>query len=353
MKTRILLTALAVVMSMTLSAATPAFLTKLGIKKVNELPDNITQFDKFTDINARQMVKLAPYFFYDPESVNYEDEDDMGSFMIVGYKQLGDYTLVLFNSIYGDMMVNMIGVYDKEGAITDYVNLGAWRDLQFDDYDETLRTGLADVTALSMKFTGDNSFIITRKASQSNLKVFDPEKYNFDDVYTAPMLWTITTDYTYNILPDNGHAMIKKVHKETQGKPGERREVVEQGRDLSYFSYNTFDRLGQLNHYLVANDIDVISEDSDIEEYPSPRSVAMGTLSMWYNQNPDQLFRWLYDNRDDERSTRVVALFEHLYSVSWLDKYDLVQKIEKIADPAVRNYLSRLTSQWGPANAVG
>lgn len=71
-----------------------------------------------------------------------------------------------------------------------------------------------------------------------------------------------------------------------------------------------------------------------------------------FSENPDGLLKWLASHRDLSKN-RVVTIFESLFSEGIVDKYKLYQQIQDMPAGSDKEYLEKLTGQWGVAGAVG
>ena len=325
-----------------------SFLKKLGIDPADSLLMGNrleTADDKIVmlGLNEKQRKALLGDVF--------EGEDaDYGNFCIIGVRALpGDYTLVVYHIEFGDGSDGLVAIYDRNGKLIDCCQTGPW-DFKMPDFmNDDYTAGVMREEHNVLDMVSNNSFKITNSVS----------KY---DVVAVPLDGE-----------DEGVSGFKKV-KDQMSITKEYNFTVDKNGHLKMETPKVLDKKGATAHDLLLDEIDgmfkapkydvsILDKVNAIAAKPEVKA-SMGSeedevgyrleaiINRVFAMNPQGLLKWLASHRDLTKN-HVVTIFESLFSEGAVDKYLLYQQIQKMPAGADKDYLEKLTGQWGPAGAVG
>lgn len=315
-----------------------SFLTAMGLDVSNLTIINDvweSSFD-FIDLNEEQALKLLPMaqFLYGGEVYD-------GRYYIAAAKALPDgYTMLLYGWETGDdASLQMMAIYDKDGNITDFMqlgNMGQFIDIeQNDEYTQ----GRAQMTNVDMKFTAPAVFTLDKTVKEADWK-----RPNNDDGTreATKVYWLVQTLRTYSIdgqghITLNGSKQLKR-----EGNVNNDYDQLTEIEDLDQLPMSDVKRIDQLD--ALASKLKRTLGD---EEYTDSRGyLIIEVVNNFFATDHDALFQWIYKNRD--RSNMIVNHLRESITNSYLSKSDLDKAIDQMTDKATQQYIKELTAQWRP-----
>ena len=331
-----------------------AFLKKLGIDPTDSLlmderletaPDKIVMLG----LEENQRKALLKGVFEGLEA-NAENELDYGAFYIIGVRALpGDYTLVTYHIEFGDGSSGMVGVYDKNGKLTDCVQVGPWQFRMPEMMNEDCTEGEMRDECNVLTFVSQNKFVVNRTLSRYEFKTTtsDRDEFGVTDFKKTKDLSSIVKEYAYTIDKNGRIKTDKPKMKEQKGNTPESL-LIDEIEDLTMrpkYDENVYDLLNELAmRPLVQQTAGGVDDEFGYR--------LQGSVARLFELNPQDLLKWIAKHRDLKKN-QVVTLFESLFSDGVINKYTLYQQIQKMPAGADKDYLEKLTGQWGPADAVG
>ncbi len=323
-----------------------SFLKKLGIDPA----DSLLIADEI-DAERGQMALLA---LDDNQrrallkGIADDDEIDFGVFSIAGIRALpGGFTLVAYHIELGDGSGGMVAVYDRDGKVTDMALTGAWQTWEPVTMNEECTAGVMLKINNVLRMVSKNSFKVTGTTDKYSFtaSLGDREVYSLADYKKTNSLMNIVKEYTYTI---DGKGLMKMSTPKVLSKTGVKDVDMLIGEidDLFSIPKNDISVCDKLNE--IALRPQVMNAANDEEYGYRLQSVVMRVFS----ENPDGLLKWLASHRDLSKN-RVVTIFESLFSEGIVDKYKLYQQIQDMPAGSDKEYLEKLTGQWGVAGAVG
>lgn len=318
-----------------------AFLDELGVKSsmIKVIDDGICSDDNVETVTLEegQASALLPHVkrMIDAEG-NLE-----GNFWVEAARALsGGYVMLLMGQEYGDDANEMIAVYNPEGQLTDWMNLGNWNEFSTVQCDDEMTHGQARVTRTSLDFESSSEFVITkevklvdwtRPASQQELPT------NFTKQY-----WKRSNTMRYAV-DGEGHISLVDSKAQVDGIVPQDDIITDELVSIAYLPVSDKSRIDRLNEKA----IELLRTYPDSDWFYLLKAV----LSNIYMSQPQELLQWIYDHRKD--SQQIVSIFDQLFSDGWYEKSVLVDDIRHMTDAAAKQYLEELTAQWGPLDAVG
>ena len=322
------------------------FLKKMGVdvSKLGTIGDtfDFNHVGEYVSLEDQQVFKLLPM----TRSI-YEEEIE-GGYYLEGARALPEgHTMLIFGVEYGDSGTDLMGIYDRDGNLTDLMQLGNCNEFMTIECNDEMTQGQAQVTNTIIKFSSPNEFSIdkTIKVADWKRKAGQAEEAlpnEFTKVH-----WLVQTLTSYDI-DDQGRISLM-----------DDKEIRRQGNiDPDYQRWNAIGKLG----HLPASDPNRIELLSDMAnqlykqlgrgEYDADPSYHIQmVLAEYFDSNPQTLLQWVYNNRN--KKNLIVEHFEQIFANGWRNKYTLVKAIEQMRDPDAQKYLEDLTAQWGPSDAVG
>ena len=320
------------------------FLKKLGVdvSRVQTMGDKYDSDQEWepTALTDEQVLTLLPMV------ASMNDVEVEGGYYVEAARAMpGGHTMLLFAVEYGDSGTELMSIYDKDGNLTDLMQLGNIREFMTIECNDEMTQGKAQVTNTVLEFTSPNEFTIDK-----TIKVADWKRKPGEEALPSDFTrvhWLVQTLNSYDI-DDQGRITLV-----------EEKEVKRQGEmDPDYQRWNAIGNLG----HLPASDPNRIERLSEMAEGlykqlergeydEDPSYHIQMVLAEYFDSNPQTLLQWIYNNRG--KKTLLVEHFEQIFANGWRNKYTLVKAIEQMRDPDAQRYLNDLTAQWGPSDAVG
>lgn len=340
------------------AATAPPFLTALGIA----VPPELVITDQAADNNDIELIDLdqrARRALLDGVVDVYYDYNEDGSIdeiigidtsiWIEGVKPLpGDLSLVLFRFEYGDGGCSTIGIYNSAGQRLDYLDNGPHSSTEYYDIDEAhTHTSISHITKLI--FTADTRFELT--ATMTQKRSFTAPDGSINEwgqpnyVTTSEVVdWELTKIYHYAIGKD-GHITLKQISgPERKGDVPDRFLKRDAINDIYYYPANDAERVKKLD--LVIQQPQYYNADDSDEWHYHFRDATMQV----YLNNPSIFLEYIIAN---PTSLKLIDMLFEAVGDSLLPKEKLLDDIGRLPDAKHRQYLEKMTSQWGPKDAVG
>lgn len=331
-------------------AAAPAkpdlgFVKKLGVdaSKLGTVGDNFdfSAIQEYVPLEDEQVFKLLPMV------QNLNEGEVEGGYYLEGARALpGGYTMLLYGVEYGDSGTDLMGIYDKNGNLTDFMQLGNCDEFMTIECNDEMTQGKAQVVKTFMKFSSPNEFSIDKTIKVADWKRPPSEEESLPSNFTK-VHWLVQTLNNYDI---DGQGRITLVDE---------KEVKRQGDiDPDFKRWNAIGNLGHLpasdpNRIeclsKMANDLYEQLGRGGYDEDPSYH--IQQVVAEYFDSNPQTLLQWIYNNRN--KKNLIVEHFEQIFANGWRNKYTLVKAIEQMRNKDAQKYLEELTAQWGPRDAVG
>ena len=315
------------------------FLTAMGLDVSNlNIINKVWEFSvDFIDLNEDQALKLLPM----AQFLNDGDIYD-GRYYIIAAKALPDgYTMLLYGWETGDdASLEMMGVYDKDGNITDFMQLGNMGEVSDIEQNEDYTQGRAQMTNIDLKFTAPGVFTLDKTVKEADWKR-DPN--NDDGVRKATKVyWLVQTLETYSV-DGKGHIVLdERKQLKREGTLDKEYESWIPINDLSRLPMSDATRIDKLNDLAGK-----MKQQLGDQQYADGTSyIVISAINEFFATNPDALFQWIYKNRD--RNNMIVGHLQESIANSYLEKALLDKAIDQMTDKAAQKYIKDLTAGWGP-----
>lgn len=323
-----------------------AFLKKLGlnIDNVARLDGKVT-FDEdnevitdFTKAQEDALLKVVA------EPFRMDDGEIEGGFAIIGIRALPNgHTLILYSVEFGDGSIKIIAIYDRDGNTTDYINTSNWNDMTGGESNADYTHGTAYGDKTELIFDSPSTFVLDRKHSHFE---WTSTKGEYEYKPTREF-WSINKTYSYSISND-GKLTLTGIKASKTGEPDEEIVLLDEIEDFNYSTSNDNSVFDKLNAIALRPEV---KRYADNEEGRMIYSM-MNMVQNLYNTKTQQMLKWMSDHRDLNKNA-LTGLLERCFSDAWIPKEQLVKDINQMPDQSAKTYISELTAQWGPADAVG
>ena len=266
------------------------------------------------------------------------DEDVEGVHSIIGVKPLaGDHTMVLFHIEFGDGSKQVMGIYDQQGRMTDYLETGSSLESMVEASDD-MSKGVSRRNDVDYEFP-ESEIILNRFFKQYEWVL------NGEQVKPVRDMWTIKKVYRYSIGED-GKLKWLKTDISKSGQVDEDVLLRDEVNDLQMRPASDPKVMDDLNAF--------VSRDAVQADIKAEGDLEWGVSSaLWgvFMENPQGVLTWMAKNQG--KGNYLLPLFEGLFSSGTINKNLLVKELEKMTDAKARQYLDTLTAQWGPSNSEG
>lgn len=328
------------------SAAAPAssnlplnlgFLEKIGVdvSKILELSNIDREFFDGT-LEKEQVLTLLPML-----SRMSTDELDR-DYNIRGAKALPHgLTMLLYSVETGDdSTTELLAIYDKDGVLTDYMQLEDWDGFAVLQCDASFDKGLAEVTDTKLTFASPSEFVLDETVKEGSWHREGDDGSISSDLTDLRCLVQTLRRYS---IDDRGHMALveeKVVKREGKFAPESERNPIYYFYRLPASDHSRIDRLNEMVNERIAQ---ASSEEEFEEENGFVIQMVVGEI---FAASPDALLNWFYKNR--KTKSALVGYFKSIFADGWVEKSVLDQEIDKLPDAAAKKYLKNLTASWTP-----
>ena len=320
------------------------FLSKMGVDVANIATlsgkvdcNDSTVLTSLTDEQVRALFQPVHHFDLLPPEEGVE-----GVYSIVGAQALpNQHTLLLFHIEFGDGATHPMAIYDHNGTMTDYLDLGVWRSVMPDQSGEFAPDhGRAFHELAFVEFDPQKpEFTLKRDYALSDWVDEDGEM-KFTDIH-----WELLKDYHYSI-DDNGHFAQLDTAIDKKGDVDASDALLDEISDLHYLPATDTTRLDKLLALMQLPDTKKLVDDPE----GTAKYRLQGVMQAAFEQNGQIVLQWLAKNRG---CNDMIDLLKQLFASGWLRKELMTQELAKMPQGDARNWLEQLTAQWGPDGAMG
>ena len=340
-----LLTMLLVAVGMPAHSAQPDFLTQLGVDVSNVRVINTGNRFDFEDITESAMLESNQVIALLDDAIHqqYAIDNDIaeGLISIVALCPMPDERMVIvFSHEYGDGAQNSLGVYDRLGRLTDYVDLGYGHDWDGYNIDDDPKSE-ADVRSNTQLMVEAPEHLVVERTDQHNL-------WTDGDPMRPEEIGQRITTFHY-LLDDQGHLQLTSIDKRDTGRLIDKHYSFVDLDNLKMSPMNDATLLDRLNTLLERDDVraDIARGEADEDYYSDAADKASLLVGGFFYNNPQQFFAWMAAHRDPAQNHLNSVMRDNMLSYRD-DPSFVVQQATLIADPDTRNYIQQLIQYWVP-----
>lgn len=309
------------------------FLKNMGVdaEKIHDINDKNENFD-VADLNEDQIRKLLPMTAYNADEFNHDH-------YIKGAKALaGGFTMLLYGIETGDdSSTELLAIYDKDGKLTDYMQLGDYDAFIIGETDDGYTKGTAEAVDTKITFPSGSEFTIDRTEKEGSWVRDEEDGYS----ELTDLKWLVQTVKRYTV-DDKGHMTLVE-QKEVKREGNVSADYDPTFDDLYMLPMTTPDRIDRLNK-AINEKVKNQGREAYLEDMPYYVSMV---LSEYYAADPEGLLMWIYKNR--ETPNMIVEHLKQNFTSGWLDKSVLNQVIEEMEDTPAQDYIYDFTRDWKPS----
>ncbi|MBO7608607.1 MAG: hypothetical protein J6S96_00185 [Muribaculaceae bacterium] len=316
-----------------------SFLAKLGldVSNLTIIGDVWEPSAVFVDLNKEQTIRLLPMaqFMNGGEEQIYD-----GRYYLTAAKALPNgYTMLLYGWSTGDdSSLEMMGIYNRDGNITDFMQLGDMNEFSDNEQNDDYTQGRAQMTDTELKFTAPAEFTLDRTIKEADWQR-DPNSEDGGRDITK-VYWLLTTEKTYNV-DDHGHVKLADQKElKRKGNLDNDYELFLQFDDLANMPISDVTRIDKMND--LANKTKQALGDERFDDTFAYRVIS--GVSEFFASDPDSLLKWIYKNR--KRENLIVRCLMESIENSYIEKSMFDNAINQLTDNDAKQYLKELTATW-------
>lgn len=305
----------------------------IDVSKLNILDGTFTigEDTELYPLENKQLIALLDDVRHMDYYINGDGRE--GGYSIAGVHDNEYFSIVVYSIEYGDGGCIEMGLYDDNGKLWDFLDLGYWYDFLGCNLDDSPESDAVIHFDTSLTFNQDHTFTLN----------ITGEMRPIHDVNSQSNLMgtmTKTVQYGYK---DLRYFELKGIDV-TYSNP-----VMEQFfpfTDLANLRYvpksEVFGNIDTLNDLIVREDI---AADLNKEDYSEAQYMISQTLTQWLVMDTETVFSWLnYHHQPDKH--HVMPFVENCYKGGIVDPGMINYTIEKFKRANIKNYATRLLQQW-------
>ena len=323
-----------------LARADAGFLLKLGIdtSQVTRVATDggrfaIDEHTTFVALDEHQVIALLDEAVHWQEAIE-ADEAEGGRSIVAVYSVTPQHTIVVFSQEFGDGADNELAVYDRQGRLTDYLDMGYWRDMAMFNIDDDPESE-ADVRWNTVLIAeGEGTFCIERTDRCCT--------WTGGNSLNPNVVGQCVTGYHYRLDTD-GHLHLAEITKRDTGNVFEQYYRLEEITQMNWLPWSDTTRLDHLNQLAGSTAVQQeLSREQHDPDYASDAVYHVRRL-VWqfFDERPQEFFQWMYVNHDQDDDHLTALLLSDL--ASGLASLDMAERhASHIADPNVKAYIRHL-----------
>lgn len=335
------------------------FLRKLGIDSIQKV-EFISLYDGSKEVpegiflddeqSAALLSEVFP-FLKNTEGMNVDEgEVPDGAFFIAGVKALqNDYTMVAFTVEVGDVAIGSLGIYDKNGKLTDYMDLGPWNLNR--SWDSGMSAITCDINSACIEFTANDAFSVKKVDGQyeghSEPKKSAAQSEQPDTLVKDKDLWLMERRFSYKIDDKGRIALIDVKNEKMENVPPAillEREID----DISEYPYSDQSVYDKLNAMAAQPKYVNPGAEGDYTGTCTLRTMQ-SALARMYDRNPQNALNWMAAHLD----APLIKVWKSVIGEGFVSKEKLVSDIDKMTNETAKKAVGQLTAQWGLNGAMG
>ena len=256
-----------------------------------------------------------------------------GSYFIAGVHDNGFFSIVVYTVEYGDGGCIEMGIYDDNGKLWDFLNLGYWGDFRGCNLDDSPESDAIIHLNTTLTFYQDHTFTLN----------INGEMRPINDVPTQSNLkgtMTKTVQYGYK---DRRYFELKDIDVKYSNPIMERFFPFADIDNLQYAPKSeVYDKLDTLNELIVRDDI---ASDIHNEEYSEANYMITQTLSQCLEMNTETVFTWLSYHHDPVKD-HVMPFVKDCCMDGVADLGMIEDAISEFENNRVKNFAETTLNKW-------
>ena len=256
-----------------------------------------------------------------------------GGYSIAGVHDNGFFSIVLYSVEYGDGANMEMGIYDDNGKLWDFIDLGYWYDYIGCNLDDGPESDAAIRTDAKLIFNDDHTFTLNITGEMHPIGV-EPSQSNLMCTMTK------TAQYGYK---DLRYFELKGIDVKYSDPEMKQFFPFDDITNLRYApKSDVYDKIGKLNDLIVRDDI---ASDLQNEEYSEANYMITHTVAQWLEMNTETVFTWLTYHHDPMKN-HVLPFVEDCYKCGVADPGMLKYATGKIDNYRVKRFAESVFNKW-------
>lgn len=256
-----------------------------------------------------------------------------GVYSIAGVHDNGFFSIVVYSIEYGDGGCIEMGIYDDNGKLWDFLDLGYWKDFRGCNLDDSPASDAIIHFNTTLTFNEDHTFTLN----------ITGEMHPINDMPTQSNLMgtmTKTVQYGYK---DLRYFKLKGIDVKYSNPIMEQFFPFADIDNLQYVPKSeVYDKLGTLNELIAREDI---ASDIHNEEYSEANYMINHTIWRWLEMDTENMFTWLSYHHDPVKD-HVMPFVEDCCMNGVADLGMIEHVVSKIDNHQVKNFAEAILNNW-------
>lgn len=305
----------------------------IDVSKLNIIDGTFTigEDTELYPLEGKQLIALLDDVRHMDYYINGDGRE--GIYSIAGVHDNGHFSIVVYSIEYGDGGCIEMGIYDDNGQLWDFLDLGYWYDSLGCNLDDSPESDAVIHFNTSLTFNKDHTFTLKIEGEMRPINNV-PSQSNVMGTMTKTM------QYGYK---DRRYFELKGIDVEYSNPIMEQFLPFTDIANLRYAPKSeVYDKIDTLNDLIVREDIDA---DLNQEEYSEAQYMISQIVTQWLIMDTESVFSWLnYHHQPDKY--HVLPFVENCYKDGIIDPGMVNYTVEKFKRGNTKNYATRLLQQW-------
>ncbi|MBO4871303.1 MAG: hypothetical protein J5565_04905 [Muribaculaceae bacterium] len=308
------------------------FLRQLGIdvSQLNIMGDKVV-LDEHVNYYplSQEVIPLLDKVRHMDYYINHADGRD-GGYSIVGVRDLYDMMLVLYSVEYGDGANIEMGMYDDNGHLCDFLDMGYWSDSRYCNIDDGPESDANISINTHCVFHEDETFTLVVSGEMHPINA-EPSESNLMGRITKMV----------HIGYKNRHFVVEDIKMQYSDPELKMFFPFEDLINLRYSPSSDTKKFTQLNQIIEREDV----ADDLKDEYSEASYLIVHTLADWLETSTGPLMSWLTYHQDSDNN-HLLYFVKDSYKSGVADGAMLKYVVSQMQPNKVKKYATQLFQQW-------
>ena len=306
----------------------------IDVSKLNVIDGTFT-LDENTELyplEGEQLIALLDDVRHMDYYINHADGRD-GGYSIAGVHDNGFFSIVVYSVEYGDGGEIEMGIYDDQGKLWDFMDLGYWYEYIGCNIDDGPESDAVIRTNTELVFNDDHTFSLNITGEMHPINV-DPSPSNLMGTMTK------TVRYGYK---DLRYFDLKEIDVNYSVPEMGQFLAFDDIADLHYVpKSDVYGKLDTLNGLIAS---EAVAADLQNEEYSDANYMIIHTVARWLEMTPETVFTWLTYHQNSDKN-HLLYFVEDSYKSGVADGAMMKYVVGQMQANKVKKYATQLFQRW-------